>query len=106
MAIVVHFIERMGHVRCLDKAQSLYESGWWAISEQTAQELVGGRLYLHKAQDKPSFFGGTIQSCRVETEGEWPGRVLFTFVADLAGKGVRAGKDGWGMERKIHRPAV
>ena len=106
MGISVHFIERMGHVQCLDKSKQLYESGWWAVSEQTAQELIGGRLHLHKAQDKPSFFGGTILSYRVETEGDWPGRVLFTFIADLAGKGVRTGKDGWGMERKIQRSAV
>jgi hypothetical protein len=105
MAISVHFIERMGHVRCLDKAEQLYESGWWAMSEQSAQELVGGRLYLHKAQDKPSFFGGSIQSYRLETEGEWPGRVLFSFIADQPGKGFRTSKDGWRMERKIDRSA-
>ena len=106
MAISVHFIERMGHVVCLDKSKHLYESGWWAMSESAAQELVGGRLYLHKAQDKPSFFGGTILSYRVETQGDWPGRILFSFTADLAGKGVRAGRDGWGMERKISRSTV
>lgn len=106
MAISVHLIERMGHVRCLDKSIQLYESGWWAMTEQAAQELVGGRLYLHKAQDKPSFFGGAIQSYRIETNGEWPGRILFTFVADQAGKHVRAGRDGWRMERKINRAAV
>jgi hypothetical protein len=106
MVISVHFIERMDHFRLLDKSKELYESGWWSISEEAAKELVGGRLYLHKAQDKPSFFGGLILSYRIETDGEWPGRILFTFIADLAGKGVRAGKDGWRMERKIIRGAA
>ncbi len=106
MAISAHFIERLKNFRCLDKSQHLYESGWWAMSEKAAEELVGGRLYLHSAQDKPSYFGGSVQSYRVETEGQWLGRVLFKFVADRQGQGFRTSKTGWRMERKIDRSAV
>jgi hypothetical protein len=94
----------MGHMRCLDKASALWESGWWAIAPETAQKLVGGHIYFHKAQDKPSFFGGRITAARVETEGNWPGRIVFTFVTGLEFKGVRAGSSGWGMEKKLIFP--
>ncbi|MCS3744951.1 hypothetical protein FHY18_000481 [Xanthomonas arboricola] len=97
----LHLIERMGHMTCLDKQTALWESGWWAISPETASLLVGGRIYFHKAQDKPSFFGGRIVESRVETEGSWPGRVLFKFIAGQEFKGVRAGRDGWSMEKKL-----
>lgn len=97
----VHLIERMGHMRCLDKATGLWESGWWAISPTTARQLVGGHIYFHKAQDRPSYFGGLITSSRVETDGEWSGRILFTFNTGAEFKGVRAGTGGWGMEKKL-----
>ena len=101
MAGDIHFIERMGHMTCLDKAAALWESGWWAVSPDTASKLVGGRIFFHKAQHKPSFFGGRITEFRVETQGDWPGRILFKFVAGQEFKGVKAGRDGWSMEKKV-----
>ena len=90
----------MGHVRAVDPAAGIYESEWWAIAPETAERLVGGRIYLHKGQDKPSFFGGTITASRVETEGQWAGRIIFTFTRDAAGKGV-VSRGGWGNEKKF-----
>lgn len=100
----IHLIERMGHMKCLDKPSALWESRWWAVSTETAERLVGGRIFFHKAQDKPSFFGGNITGYSVETEGQWTGRVIFTFVTGLEFKGVKAGNTGWGMEKKIMFP--
>jgi hypothetical protein len=97
MAGDIHFIERMDHMTCLDKSTALWESGWWAISSDTASKLVGGRIFFHKAQDKPSFFGGRI----IETESNWPGRILFKFIAGQEFRGVRTGRDGWSMVKKI-----
>ena len=34
-------------------------------------------------------------------EHEVPGRIVFNFKATLDCKDVKAGKDGWGMEKKI-----
>ena len=101
MAADIHFIERMGHMTCLDKASALWESGWWAISAETAGKIVGGRIFFHKAQDKPSFFGGCITEFRVETQGNWPGRIIFKFIAGQQFKGVKAGRGGWSMEKKV-----
>jgi len=89
----------MGHVRTVDSAAGICESEWWAIPPETAEKLLGGRIYLHKEQDKPSFFGGTITAYRIETHGEWTGRLIFTFTRDLAGKGV-VSRGGWGNEKK------
>jgi len=36
-----------------------------------------------------------------EAVGEIPGRIVFNFKASLDCKNVKAGKDGWGMEKKI-----
>ena len=102
----IHLIERMAHMTCLDRASATWESGWWAVSTDTAAKLVGGRIFFHKAQDKPSFFGGRITKYRVETEGEWPGRIVFTFAAGQEFKAVKAGRDGWGMEKKVVFPSA
>ena len=42
-----------------------------------------------------------ITEFRVETQGDWPGRILFKFVAGQEFKGVKASRDGWSMEKKV-----
>jgi len=102
MAARIHFIERLGNMKKLSPDGTLWESGWWVVSEETAEKLKGGEIYFHKNQGKPSFFGGVIQSYRVETEGELKGRLLFTFRTEADKyRDVMAGTDGWGMEKKI-----
>jgi hypothetical protein len=91
----------MGHIKRLHPQSNTWESGWWALSELTAARLCGGEIYFHKNQGKSAFFGGEIQSFQVETEGEWAGRIIFTFVAKSEAKGRSAGKDGWAMEKKV-----
>lgn len=88
-------------MKMLDKEKFEWESGWWKLSSDMAEKLVGGEIYFHKAQAKPSYFGGLVLSYRVETEGEWPGRIVFRFRAGQEFKGVDAGTRGWGMEKKI-----
>lgn len=97
----IHLIEKMGHIKKLDSKSQRWESGWWALSEETADRLCGGHIYFHKSQGKPAFFGGVIENYRVETQGEWTGRIIFSFVAEAQAKGKAAGKEGWSMEKKI-----
>jgi hypothetical protein len=54
----------------------LFETGDWAgISKEEADEAVGGRLYLHVAQAREPWQGGTILSWRVASvrpaSGRW-----------------------------------
>lgn len=97
----IHLIENLGNMKILNKENLEWESGWWSVTHETAERLVGGHIYFHKKQAEPSFFGGLILSYRIETAGEWVGRVIFQFKTGLEFKGVKAGSSGWGMEKKI-----
>jgi len=99
----IHLIERVSELKITNKENQEWDSYCWKVTEETANKLVGGNIYLHRAQDKPSHFGGEILSYRVlgENDGYLPGRIVFNFRASADCKAVRAGKDGWGMEKKI-----
>lgn len=102
MTARIHLIEREGRLAPVQRGSQEYESALWAVAEETAQKLVGGEILFHKAQSEPAFFGGVIQSYRVQPDGEWQGRIIFKFIADpVRLRGTRAGREGWGMEKKI-----
>ena len=98
----IHLIERDGRLVPVEPGSKEYESGFWVVAEETARRLVGGEILFHKAQAKPAFFGGVIKSYRIQSDGEWKGRIIFRFLADpVRFRGVLAGRDGWGNEKKI-----
>ena len=102
----IHLIEKLANFHTIDKESRVYETFCWAVTEANAAKLVGGQIYFHKAQDKPSYYGGTIISYRVlpdDANGpyEIPGRIVFKFKASLDCKDIKAGKDKWIMEKKI-----
>ena len=74
------------------------------MAEETAQRLVGGDLFVHSSQSESSHFGGKILSYRVHHDHNKPdidGRLVFRIKPSPEHKGVTAGRDGWGMEKKI-----
>jgi hypothetical protein len=98
----VHFVERGSNPPRRSKpSASEWESGFWAVTEETARKLIGGDIHFHSAQDKPSHFGGTILSYVVCQGGDEAGRIIFRFQASLAHKGVRTEQAGWGNEKKF-----
>lgn len=98
----IHFVERLNNLKKLPDQSGDWESGYWVVAEQTAAKLVGGDIYLHPGQQEPSRFGGTIVSYRVhKSEDDLNGRVVFRFTPTMGHKGVKAGADGWGNEKKI-----
>lgn len=97
----IHLIEKAGLLTREDKTSQDWESGNWSVSKETAESLIGGDIYLHKSQDRPSFFGGRITGYHEIEEGEAKGRVIFLFVATPEHKGVKTDKAGWGNEKKI-----
>lgn len=103
MACRIHLIEKRNLFRPTDRSAGEYESGFWAISPKTAAALVGGDIYLHRKRTEPSFMGGQILSYRTESDGEYVGRIVFRFRAEPGRRGVPAGSDGWGREKKIVR---
>lgn len=98
----IHLIERQDNISPVTNASGEWESGYWAVSKDTAERLVGGDIYLHKAQDKPSHFGGKIFSYRVNQGGVFDGRIIFCFKASMEHKGMRTGPEKWGNEKKIN----
>lgn len=89
------------NLRCVDKENSEWESGFWAIVPGTAQRLVGGTIYLHEAQDKLSHFGGEILGFRIVVTEPHAGRAVFRFRATPNARDVRAGRDNWAQEKKF-----
>ena len=97
----VHFVERSDNVRKTDKSKNEWESGYWGMSEDTAQKLVGSILYLHRTKLQASHFGGHILDYRVEQSGPEAGRVVFKLRADADRKGVKTDGKGWSKDQKI-----
>ena len=50
------------HLRPINPVAGIYGSGWWGVSHQDAQELVGGWMYLHESSNQRSYFIGRVQS--------------------------------------------
>ena len=89
------------NLKLIDLDQHERESGYWKVSEQTAQCLVDGDLDIHDGQLASSRFGGIILGYRMQQGGEFDGRMIFRFRASLVHKGVRTDRDGWGGEKKL-----
>ncbi|WP_046110848.1 hypothetical protein [Aquincola tertiaricarbonis] len=102
MPSAICFIEKANNIRQIDREAHRYESGNWVVAEEKAASLVGRRIYFLETQAGESFYGGTIESFRVlpDNHPTAPKRVVFTFIADQAGRGFRPGPDGWSTEQK------
>ena len=97
----IHFIERTDHVRKTDRLKNEWESGFWPVTEETAQKLVGATLYLHRTKNQRSHFGGKILSYRIEQAGPSAGSVVFTVRASMDCKDVKVEPKGWAKDQKI-----
>ena len=96
-----HFIERTDNVRKTDRQKNEWESGFWPVTEETAQKLVGASIHLHRTKNQPSHFGGTILSYRIEQSGPSAGLVVFIVRATVDGKDVKVDSRGWSKDYKI-----
>jgi hypothetical protein len=93
----LHFIcqHRQNH-RSL--GNQVFETWEWSVSDEVAQEAVGGRLYLHEHQKRPAWHGGTITGWRPSGT---PGRKIFTYTVDEPFRIICPGN--WGQEKAIVR---
>jgi hypothetical protein len=99
--MAIHLIENLCLFKALDLSADEYESGYWALSPETADRLHGAHIYFHPTRAKPSYFGGQIIDHRVEEAGEYEGRIVFRLRAAMDHKGVTTDRRGWSMEKKI-----
>jgi hypothetical protein len=95
----IHLIENLNNFVKLQ--DNIWESGWWNIDEDKAKKLVGGEIYFHKKQQEPSFYGGTITGYRIEQDGQYQGRIIFTLRHSKACRNVKTDKHGWSKKMKI-----
>lgn len=102
----IHFIERSDNVRKTDRLKNEWESGFWDVTEESAQKLIGATLYLHRSKHQPSHFGGRILSYRIEQAGPSGGGVVFMVRAAVDCKDVKAGTKGWAKDHKIFWDAL
>jgi hypothetical protein len=72
-----------------------HQSGYWAVPEYTAKDLIGKHIYLHKKQAGLSWHGGVILSYYM-ADYEGKPRVVFVYKPALPQKGVKAPKSSWG----------
>ena len=72
-----------------------WESGYWKVTDQEAKAAIGKRIYLHKKQAAPSYFGGSVVDYRWD---DWEGqpRVVFQFELTDDMKGHYAPSRSWG----------
>jgi hypothetical protein len=78
----------------------IWDSAAWAVSDNTAKALVGGKIYLHETQSSPAYLGGEIISYEIDG-AIFPSRKVFRFKYDPKCKGVTTPKSGWSQEKKI-----
>jgi hypothetical protein len=97
MPVDLHFICPHQH-QWTKLGPNLFETGNWTIAERTANEAIGGRIYLHERQRISAWHGGTITRWRRSDE---PGRLIFTYEVD--GPFRVTCTEGWGQERAIVR---
>jgi len=67
-----------------DKETGTYESCCWKFRIEEARTLIDGKIFLHETKSQPSTVGGTVVAVR---QSHMPGRVIFVFKSEPAGKG-------------------
>lgn len=92
----IHLICQQG-ARHTNLGNPVWETGNWVVSDTQADNLVGGRVYLHSNQAEPAWHGGTIQSWRIAPDE--PGRKIFRYVVD--GDFRIKCRAGWGQEKAV-----
>ncbi len=84
---------------CIDPRANLYTSQAWRLLPQEAEALADGVVYFHQTKNRPSYFGGEIQSVDPidgPDEKEIPGRqrYVLTLKSTAATRGAPWDKSG------------
>lgn len=100
MVVDLHFLAKQGlKNKRVGPEPTRYETGTWPVTDEVADEAVGGRLYLHAARAEDAYYGGTIQGWRADPAD--PKRKLFTYLVDGPFR-IRC-PEKWGQEKAIVR---
>lgn len=81
MPVDLHYICKQGeNFRWL--GEDLFETGNWTAGDELADLAVGGRIFLHIAQQQQAWHGGTILERRSAPAPE-TNRKIFTYRTDF-----------------------
>lgn len=74
------------------------ESGWWLVSTERAESVVGQPIHFHRRKSAAAFLSGVITGYRRETytphRGKPSLRTVFLFT-EVDAAGVTTTSDGW-----------
>ncbi|MDP2490733.1 HNH endonuclease [Vibrio splendidus] len=97
--VALHVVEKKVEdkkLACVDEINQEWVTGDWTIGDDTANDLIGGMIYIHRGQKIPSHKGGVVTSFTKESET----RKKFYFRALESAENVVADGPGWGNESK------
>jgi hypothetical protein len=101
----IHLIKKInnGHpaIKKMSGEPNTYTSGFWELSEETAQAFIGGEIYFHEHQRDPSYYGGKILAADGTLDGEYQGKIVFKFVYSAECRDVKTSADRWSQEMKL-----
>ncbi len=95
----IHLVCKQGLNHKHDRQENTFESGNWVVSEHVANDLIGGRIYLHERQDEKAWHGGKIMGWRHSEEAS---RKIFKYVVDGPFRIVCPGR--WAQEKAVIKP--
>ena len=74
-----------------DKDAKTYRSGYWNISVEEAEKLVGGWVYLHEAKTVSSQFGGKVLAFEQVQREELARkeRIVLVVTSEKEGRGQK-----------------
>jgi hypothetical protein len=96
----IHLIKKfeagLPPIKKVSGEENTFTSGFWTLSEETAQALINGEIYFHEKQREPSFYGGKIVSIELVQD-----KIVFKFIPSPDCKNIKTSQDGWSQEMKI-----
>jgi hypothetical protein len=102
-ARAIHVVERGRNHENLVRVRGrpgIWESGYWVVSDTTAAQLIGGKIYVHRDQRAPAHSGGTILEA-FDRPGSNVSRKVFVFRAEKILMGSASPASGWGNEKCV-----
>jgi hypothetical protein len=98
----LHLVCKDRHsIRRVSGTPDIYETGNWVVAPATADQCVGGSLFLHDAQRLPSYHGGRILRWYLAPSEGQSSRVVFVYRSLADHCMVSAGLGGWSQEIKL-----
>lgn len=106
MALNLHLVckDRLS-IRRIAATTDTYETGDWVVAPATADQCVGGSLFLHDHQRSPSYHGGRVLRWYRAGGKDPSARIVFVYRHVPDHSQVSAGREGWSQEIKLVSPS-